>query len=250
MNRVKVVRIPILPLRMVNAHLLIGPDGCVLIDAGLPGSENKIRNALRREKLTFKDIKLIVITHAHVDHAGSAAAIRELTGAPILAHKDDAMHYSREVPMTFCPSGWFGRFFIKLPLMFQPYVGFAPDLMLSGQETLDLSRFGVPGQVIHTPGHTSGSISVELATREAMVGDLLASGILLGGIMRKHRAIRPPFEDDPHRVAYELQRLLDSGHRTFYMGHGGPLGADQVRRHAQSLLRLTSTGRARDLHPS
>jgi hydroxyacylglutathione hydrolase len=238
LSKVRIVRIPILPMHMVNAHLLIGPDGCVLIDAGLPGSENKIRNVLKKERLSFKDIKLIIVTHAHVDHAGSAANLRELSGAPILAHEDDATHYNRTTPMTFCPTGWFGRLFIKTPLMFQSYVGFEPDILVSGKHPVDLQHYGVPGIVTHTPGHTSGSITVELSNRQAMVGDLLASGILLGGIMRKKHAIRPPFEDDPHQVAHELQRLLDTGHRKFFMGHGGPLGAEEVRRHAQYLLGL------------
>ncbi|MFC0211568.1 MBL fold metallo-hydrolase [Paenibacillus chartarius] len=238
MNLVKIIRIPILPMHMVNAHLLLGPDGCVLVDAGIPGSEQKIGRALAKEKLTFRDIKLIIITHAHVDHAGSAARLRELTGAPILAHEGDAKHYSQEEKMTFCPTGPFARLFFKTGFILQPYEGFTPDLLVSGTQDIDLRRFGVPGTVTHTPGHTSGSISVELDSKDAMVGDLLASGILVGGIMRKHRAIRPPFEDDPHRVAEELLRLISSGHRTFYLGHGGPLGANEVRRHAEYLKGL------------
>ncbi|MDQ0871431.1 hydroxyacylglutathione hydrolase [Paenibacillus sp. V4I3] len=238
MNTVKIVRIPILPMHMVNSHLLVGPDGCILIDAGLPGSENKIKKALAKERLTFKDIKLIVVTHAHVDHAGSAAVIRELSGAPILAHEGDAKHFNRETPMTFCPTGWFGRLFIKTPLMLEPYIGFEPDILLTKHDVIDLERYGVPGMVKHTPGHTVGSVSIELASNEALVGDLVASGILLGGIVRTNRAIRPPFEDDPHTVARELTRLLDSGIEKFYMGHGGPLKASEIQRHTQSLMML------------
>jgi glyoxylase-like metal-dependent hydrolase (beta-lactamase superfamily II) len=238
MNTVKIVRIPILPMHMVNSHLLVGHDGCILVDAGLPGSEKKIEKALAKERLTFKDIKLIVVTHAHVDHAGSAALIRELSGAPILAHEGDAKHFSRETPMTFCPTGWFGRLFIKTPLMLEPYIAFEPDILLAKHDVIDLGRYGIPGTVKHTPGHTSGSVSVELATNEALVGDLVASGILLGGIIRTNHAIRPPFEDDPHTVARELSRLLDSGIERFYMGHGGPLKAFEVQRHAQSLMLL------------
>ncbi|WP_284645959.1 MBL fold metallo-hydrolase [Paenibacillus silviterrae] len=238
MKNVSIVRIPILPMHMVNAYLLRGPDGCVLVDAGIPASEQKIGRALAKERLTFKDIKLIIITHAHVDHAGSAARLRELTGAPILAHEDDAKHYNREEEMTFCPTGRFARLFFKTGFIRQPYEGFTPDLLVSGKQPVDLQRFGVPGTATHTPGHTPGSISVELESNDAMVGDLLASGILLGGIMRKNHAIRPPFEDDPHRVAEELLGLLSSGHETFYLGHGGPLGANEVRRHAEYLKRL------------
>ncbi|MDF2652433.1 MAG: fold metallo-hydrolase [Paenibacillus sp.] len=238
MNTVKIVRIPILPMNMVNSHLLVGPDGCILVDAGLPGSENKIKMALAKEKLTFKDIKLIVVTHAHVDHAGSAALIRELSGAPILAHEGDAKHFNRETPMTFCPTGWFGRLFIKTPLMLEPYIGFEPDILLTKHDVIDLDRYGIPGMVKHTPGHTAGSVSIELVSNEALVGDLVASGILLGGIVRTKHAIRPPFEDDPHTVARELIRLLDSGIEKFYMGHGGPLKAFEVQCHAQSLMML------------
>ncbi|AFH62671.1 MBL fold metallo-hydrolase [Paenibacillus caseinilyticus] len=238
MDQVKIVRIPILPMYMVNAHLLLGPDGCVLIDAGIPGSEQKIGRALAKEKLTFKDIKLIIITHAHVDHAGSAARMRELSGAPILAHEDDAKYYSREEQMSFCPTGRFARLFLKTGFILQPYETFTPDVRISGKQAIDLSRYGIPGKAAHTPGHTSGSISVELESKEAVVGDLLASGILIGGIMRKRHAIRPPFEDDPYRVAEELLRLLSAGHHTFYLGHGGPLRADEVYRHAQTLKGL------------
>lgn len=231
-----VTKIPILPFNMVNAHLIRGADGCILVDAGLPGSEPRIGKVLARHGLSFKDIKLIVITHAHIDHAGSAYALRELSQAPIVAHAGDARHFSREIPMTFCPTGWFGRLFLKAPLIRAPYKGFAPDILLSGNDTLDLSRYGIPGTIGHTPGHTAGSISVQLSSKDALVGDLIASGILLGGIMRTNHAKQPPFEDDPHAVGTELQRLLASGMERFYMGHGGPLAADEVQRHAQFLL--------------
>ena len=79
-----IIRIPILPLGMVNAFLVRSASACILVDTGLPGSEHKIERALRRNGLGWRDIRLIVITHAHVDHAGSAARLRELSGAPSL----------------------------------------------------------------------------------------------------------------------------------------------------------------------
>lgn len=233
----RIIRIPILPFGMVNAHLIFSEQGSILVDAGLPGSERKIERALATQGVSFSHIKLIVITHAHVDHAGSAARIRDLSGAPIVAHEGDARHLSREAPMTFCPTGWFGRLFIKTQLMFEPYVGFRPDILLANDDVLDLNRFGFSGIVKHSPGHTAGSISVEFATKDALVGDLIASGILLGGIIRTSHAKRPPFEDDSHGVSVALQRLLDSGMERFYMGHGGPLMSDEVERHARKLVR-------------
>ncbi|WP_295997199.1 MBL fold metallo-hydrolase [Rugamonas sp.] len=233
-----IIRIAILPFGMVNCHLIAGPQGCILVDTGLPGSEAKIGRALRRHGMRFSDIRLIVVTHAHVDHAGSAARLRELSGAPIVGHAGDIDYYQQRKTMTFCSTGWFGRLFLKTGLMRQPYTPFQPDILLADGANLDLQRFGAAGAVRHTPGHTAGSISVQLAGMEVMAGDLLASGILLGGIVRTGRAMRPPFEDDPHAVAAELQHLLDGGAHTFYIGHGGPLRAAAVARHVQALRAL------------
>ncbi|MEW6684336.1 MAG: MBL fold metallo-hydrolase [Nitrospirota bacterium] len=243
MTTPQIIRIPILPAGLVNAHLILGPNGCILVDTGLPGSEAKIEKVLTKHGRSFGDITLIVITHAHVDHAGNSVSVRELSGAPIVAHEQDAEYVHRETSMTFCPTGWFGRLFLKTPLMFESYQGFAPDILLSS-DTLDLTRYGIPGVVTHTPGHTAGSISVALSTKDALVGDLIASGVLLGGLIRTNHAKRPPFEDDPRAVGFALQRLLDSGMERFYMGHGGPLNAGEVRRHAQVLARIPMSGPA------
>lgn len=241
MNPPRIVRIAIAPFGMINCHLVIAEQGCILVDAGLPGSEHKIERALKAHGLSFPDIKLIVITHAHVDHAGSAARVRELSGAPILAHEGDLDYYLQKKKMTFCSTGWFGRAFLRTGLILQPYVAFTPDILLRADELLDLRKFGVEGVAMPTPGHTAGSVSVQFATGDVMVGDLLASGILLGGIMRTTHAIRPPFEDDPHTVAGELERMVDAGMQRFYMGHGGPLLAGEVHRHVQTLRTLTSS---------
>lgn len=235
---ITIFRIPILPFHMVNCFLVQGEGGCILVDAGLPGSEYKIGKVLRRQGLSFADIKLIVITHAHIDHAGSAARMRELSGAPIVAHAGDLKHYLQEEPMTLCPTGWASRLFKSTRIPCQPYVAFRPDILLKNDERLELIRFGVPGFVVPTIGHTAGSISVVLQNSEALVGDLVASGILIGGIARLAYAMRPPFEDDPQAVSKELQSLVDSGVIRFHTGHGAPLDAAAVQRHVLNLKGL------------
>lgn len=238
MDATEIIRIPILPFNMVNAHLIKTPDGCVIVDAGIPGSEKKVGQVLAQHGLSFADIKLIIVTHAHTDHAGSAAKLRALSGAPILAHKDDLDFYTRKVPMTYCTTGPVGRLFFKTPVPHQPYEAFEPDILMADAAAMDLKDFGVQGVVRHTAGHTAGSVTVELSSQDALVGDLIASGILIGGVAFMGRAIRPPFEDDPGRVAVELERLVKGGARRFYMGHGGPLGPDEVLRHARFLTKI------------
>ncbi|MDF3036742.1 MAG: metallo-beta-lactamase superfamily protein [Paucimonas sp.] len=234
-----VIRIPILPFGLVNAHLVSGSRGCILVDTGLPGSERRINWVLKSIGMNFKDIRLIIVTHAHVDHAGSAARIRSLSGAPIVAHADDAPYYARKAAMSFCPTGWFGRLFIKTNLMFEPYEPFTPDILIKEGASVDLAPYGVKGEIRHTPGHTAGSLSVLLESREALVGDLISSGILLGGLARTNVAKRPPFEDDPLAVSDALHRMVAAGAEAFYMGHGGPLHAAEVCRHAQLLAGIT-----------
>ena len=238
MSPPRIVKISILPFGLVNCHLIISPEACIVVDTGLPGSEGKIERALVKHGRSFSDVTLIVVTHAHVDHAGSAARLRELTGAPILAHAGDLDHYQQRKAMTFCETGWFGRFFMRTGLILQPYVPFTPDILLYDTSRVDLSSYGVEGVAFPTPGHTAGSVSVQLGSGDALVGDLVASGILLGGLWRTEHAMRPPFEDDPQRVSTELMGMVEAGMQRFYMGHGGPLQAGEVRRHALSLQGL------------
>ncbi|WP_437280889.1 MBL fold metallo-hydrolase [Sorangium sp. So ce375] len=221
---------------MLNAHLLVGAAGCVLVDTGVAGAAPSVGEALARAGRGWSDLKAIVVTHAHVDHAGSAAELRERSGARVIAHEAEIEHLNGRAPMTLCPTGWFGRLFVRTPLPHERYTPVAPDIVLSGDETLDLAPYGVAGRVRPTPGHTQGSLSVVLEeSREALVGDLVASGLMLGGLARLGHAIRPPFELDPRAVGVELGRLADEGIQTFHLGHGGPLGADEVRRHARVL---------------
>ena len=145
----EIIRIPILPLGMVNAFVIKSSTGCIVVDAGIPGSERKIGRVLARHGLTFADIRLIIVTHAHTDHAGSAARLRQLSGAPILAHKDDADFYSRKKPMTYCPTGRFGALFLRTPL---PHRRGGPTY--SGPHTrFSRGRAGVAG---HGGGRSGG----------------------------------------------------------------------------------------------
>jgi len=230
--------IPIFPLGMINAFLLVNSKGCILIDTGLPDTESKVERILKKLNLTFHDIKLIVITHAHIDHAGNTATIKSLSSAPVIAHEGDLPYFKGEKKMHFCSTGWFGWLFGKTGANQKPYKNFEPDILLSARTNLDLSSYGFEGEVIPTPGHTDGSISVVLGNKNAIVGDLVSSGILLGGIARTNKAKRPPFEDNPLQVSQELLSIADKGVETFFMGHGGPLPKKEVLRHIKKLKNI------------
>lgn len=234
-SHAKIHRIGIFPFSMINAFLLQGPAGCILIDSGLPGTEHKIGRVLQKNGLNFTDIKLIVITHAHIDHAGNAATLRALCGAPILAHRADLNYFEGKSRMQFCNTGWFGWLFSKTGAIQKPYTPFTPDILLGPGEEFNLQPYALQGYVQSTPGHTAGSVSVVLENSIALVGDLISSGILLGGIVLTGKPKRPPFEDDPLQVSLELAALNERGIEMFYMGHGGPLPRQAVARHIKHL---------------
>ena len=98
----------------VCAFLIETESGLVLVDAGWPRTEQPILRRMRA--LGRSDLRLIFITHAHLDHYGSAAALRRLTGAPIAIHRADAEFMARgETPVRSARSwGRLGRWFLRV----------------------------------------------------------------------------------------------------------------------------------------
>lgn len=75
---------------LVNVYMLRSGDGLVVIDTGFPGSAKKILDGVRALGQEPSDVRHILLTHAHPDHIGSAAALRRETGATVWAHPLDA----------------------------------------------------------------------------------------------------------------------------------------------------------------
>ncbi len=236
MTKIHIETIPILPFGMLNAFLIIYAQTAILVDTGLPNSERKIKRALNKHGLKWSDIRLIVLTHAHIDHAGSAVAVRALTGAPVMAHELEVPYCSGTRP-ELVATGVFGRMFYKTGAILRPFDYFMPDERMTASE-INLQERGFPIRILHTPGHTPGSISVMLDDGRVIAGDLAASGVLLGGIVFRNRPKRPPFEEDAAGVAHSLEQLLRSGSEVFFLGHGGPLRAARIQTHVAALRGL------------
>ncbi len=237
MTKICIETIPILPFGMLNAFLIIGDGKVVLVDTGLPHSEARIYKLLKKHGLDWSHISAIVLTHAHVDHAGSAVAVQALTSAPVIAHEREIPYCQGEPPIMNA-TGMFGRLFYKTGAILEPFPCFTPDIPMVTTE-LSLAEFGFPTvTILHTPGHTPGSVSVLLDDGRVIAGDLAASGILLGGIVLRKRPKRPPFEESPHHAATSLGQLLSRGGETFYIGHGGPLSTKAITVHITALRKL------------
>jgi hydroxyacylglutathione hydrolase len=211
-----------------NAFLVRGRNGCVLVDTGNPGKADRILALLAEHTSTSlsagggapDDVRLILITHGHVDHFGSAAALRERIGAPVAVHALDADAVRRGIhqPGSLHPTSRLIDLLMRIPLPLFPdrAPAFEPDVVFKDEWRSD--EYGVAGQVLHTPGHTPGSVSVLLDSGEAIVGDLVMGQLM--GLIRKPG---PPIVAwDLERNRESVRRLAALSPRVVYVGHGGP----------------------------
>ncbi|MBS3815938.1 MAG: MBL fold metallo-hydrolase [Candidatus Thermoplasmatota archaeon] len=209
----------------VKAFLIRGEKN-FLVDAGNPGDAEDILDEVMKEGVEPDDIDSIIITHVHPDHAGSLHELKEKTRARVVVHEKEAENIARgdflDAPPT-CLKGRILSFFLSI-FGSGESKGTEPDILVG--ERFDLSELGINGSVVHTPGHTPGSISVVLDSGEALVGDLVMGGLLLSS----SKPNRPIFAYDLEGAERSLKRLLkgDVKIRKFYGAHGGPFPRDKI----------------------
>jgi glyoxylase-like metal-dependent hydrolase (beta-lactamase superfamily II) len=210
-----------IPVGMLQCNCTIVGDPVTLealvID---PGDEvTRITDLLARHKLT---VKAIVSTHAHIDHVGGLSKLRQLTGAPVLMHQEDLpLYQAMEVQAAF----------LGVPA---PELTSIDNLLKEG----DTLRWGnYQARIMHTPGHTPGSVclyvpqeagAVTLVAPQLFAGDTLFAGSigrtdLWGGSM-------PQIMDS---LRSKLMQLPDS--TIVYPGHG-PATTIGTERHSNPFL--------------
>ncbi|WP_327434751.1 MBL fold metallo-hydrolase [Streptomyces sp. NBC_01236] len=242
MSRTKVVPIPVMGRHNINAYLLLGRRP-VIVDAGTPGSGQKIHDQITAHGVDPADVSLIVITHGHIDHFGSAAELHRLTGAPVAGHIADLGPYrTGRVREPYLPTGPMGRLLDRNKNLHVPAEPFEPAVLIRGETSL--GDFGLAARIMPTPGHTAGSVSVLTDDGDLVAGDLVA-GSFMGLIPGKPS--NPPFHDDPRQNLASLREMLGLNPTALHVGHGTALDPDRVRQWADRehgrLARLEAAGR-------
>lgn len=212
-------------LGYVNAYLVEGDSGLVVVDTGLPGKLNAIEAAVREAGFRTSDVSDILVTHSHIDHVGSLAALAGSTGARVRVHAADRAVTTGGVPSA--PMS--GRNLVGKLMVFAmrpkaaQRVGVAAE-MIDG-DTLDLAG-GLT--VIHTPGHTPGHVSLLWRS-----GSVLISGDAAMNL--SGRVAPPPVAEDHSLAARSFRRLASFEFETAVFGHGRPVvgGASDVLRASQ-----------------
>jgi glyoxylase-like metal-dependent hydrolase (beta-lactamase superfamily II) len=163
-------RIPTLGRSALNSYAFVDPDGSVtVVDCGLARASARIVAGLAAFGKHPAAVTRIILTHAHFDHAGGAAALAGATGTPVTMHADDAGYAATGLASATDPSRWSGRLVNRLPTRRFPPVEV-------GRTLVDGDLLDVAGglRVVHTPGHSPGHISLlHEPTRVLITGDAI-----------------------------------------------------------------------------
>lgn len=129
-----------------STHLIETGDGLILIDPGYPDTLQVILDNMEKIGLDYRDIKIILLSHGHHDHAGAVRKLVDLTGAKTYVGKDDLKMVTCQDDSALSP----------MP-DYREKCAFTPDVLLSDGDTVSLGNITV--LCLSTPGHTDGTMS-------------------------------------------------------------------------------------------
>lgn len=185
-------------LSFVSAYVLVRGGEAAVVDLGTAGSAQSIEAVLKAAGSGWGSVKHVILTHQHSDHAGGLAEVAPLVSASLYAGADDVSSISSTKPLK--------------PLK-------------DGDEVFGL-------QIVGTPGHTAGHVSVfDPSTGALVAGDALRATAGLEGPDARYTA-------DMAQAAASVRKLAALDVRTILPGHGAPVttgAADALKKLAQSL---------------
>lgn len=208
---------------MVKCFLLTGSGNeLVLVDAGNPGDGGKIIKQVEEAGYRANDISLIVLTHGHRDHVGGLAELEKELSARVIIHNQDALALTEGKEPGAKPIRLLGRLFkVFITEGSSPPLSEEPEII--EEDRVSLNDFGIDGEIIHTPGHTRGSLAVVSEGGVAVIGDLVMGRFLVFG-----KASIPVFAEEQEKLNDSIRRVLSYNPEIIYTSHAGPFEREDL----------------------
>ena len=201
--------------------LLIVEDTLTLVDTGFNSTVPRVLEFVRSLHRSPEEVRLIILTHCHFDHAGGARQLKKLTGARLACHRADISDYGAPLPY---PRPVQRTLELRPLANLRSQLAFSSsevDIQLKGGETLE-PLGGL--RVIHTPGHTPGSICLISAKEKLLIaGDTL---------VRQGKAIavaRNGVSTAPAEAARSVRALATEDFDKICFGHHLPMTENAKR---------------------
>ena len=202
-----------LDLLISNAFLVGEGSERVLIDTGADMVYGRLRKRLDKAGVKPGDIKLVVLTHAHPDHAGNAGRLKRDFGCEVAVHATEAEWLRTGTTELYQPCGFFGHVLDRvIPRTFDAC---EPDRVLDGDERIEVAPSIGALQLLHTPGHTPGHLCVEMEGGELFAGDLMR-----GGMIQSDFVGGPFFIKDRGELNRSIDRIKARRPCCLHFGHG------------------------------
>lgn len=219
MNALRLLpRLYLLDFPVGHAYLWQGSDGLTLIDSSVPGSAPRIAAAIEELGHDRSELRRLLLTHHHEDHAGSAAAVAGWGDVAVYAHRADApviLGEAAGLPPKLLD--WerplFDRVHAQMPA--DPPAPVRVDVELDDGDVVDIG--GTRAVVLSVPGHTPGSAAFYLPEpRVLFTGDTVARG-------PDGRVMLGVFNVDPAQAVTSFRRQAGLEVDVACFGHGRPL---------------------------
>lgn len=191
-----------------NCYIVENGTNAILVDTGTKEYLGQVLKACRPYS-----VKLIILTHAHCDHAENAAQISEALGIPIGMNESDCDLIASNMNQELSAETLLGKIVLSASLkgLSAHSCSFQPNILLKDRDSL--SDYGIDASIVSLPGHTNGSIGVDVDGKYLLVGDALMNMFYPTASMLYH---------NKNEMLESAEKISKIGNRIIYFGHGRP----------------------------
>lgn len=215
-----------------NVFLLTNGEKNILIDTSPKFVWNKLEERLKH--LNVDRIDYLVLTHTHYDHAENSKKIKEKYNAKVIVHRNEASYLTSGENILPKGTNVVTKIIIRLfGKQFLSKVKYEPcqhDYLVDS--TFDFSNMGFNAYIMHTPGHTIGSMSIIIDDNIAIVGDTMF------GVFKW--SVFPPYADNIIQMIGSWRKLLKTSCLVFIPGHGSANSRSLVQKEYNKWIKKIS----------